>query len=79
MEILKQRIVLAIKRSNKTQATIARELRTTNQNIYNWKTTGEIRHERLLPFAQATGVTTDWLLGCDIADLYINMTNREAD
>jgi len=67
MEILKQRIVLALKRSHKTQAAIARELKTTSQNVYNWKTKHEIPHEKLLPFAKATGVTTDWLLGCDDA------------
>ena len=79
MEILKQRIVLALKRSHKTQAEIARELKTTSQNVYNWKTTGEIRHEKLLPFAKATGVTTDWLLGCDIADLYFNQNDLQSD
>ena len=77
MEILKQRIVLALKRSHKTQAEIARELKTTNQNVYNWKTTGEMHTKMLLPFAQATSVTTDWLLGCGIADLYFNQNGRE--
>ena len=72
MEQLKQRIVIAIKHSNKTQAAIAKELGTTNQNIHNWKSTGQMHTKMLLPFAQATGVTTDWLLGCDIANLYFN-------
>ena len=65
------RIVIAIQRSNKTQAEIAVELGVTAKNVSNWKTSGSMHTKMLLPFAQATGVTTDWLLGCDIADLYL--------
>ena len=65
MDIIKQRTVLALKRSHKTQAEIARELKTTPQHVCNWKTRHAIPHKKLLPFARATGVTIDWLLGGD--------------
>ena len=69
---MKQRIAIAIERSHKTHAEIASEIGTTDKNVSNWKASGGMRTKRLLPFAKATGVTTDWLLGCDIADYYFN-------
>ena len=70
--IRQQRIVFALQRSPKTQAAIAREIGATAKDVSNWKSSGSMHIKMLLPFAEATGVTVDWLLGCEKADLYFN-------
>ena len=64
-EIRKSRINLAIKCSGKRQATIALNMGVSSQRLSNWKRTGEISSDMLLPFAQEVGVTSDWILGFD--------------
>jgi len=61
-----ERIRLAISMSGKKQSIIAREVGVTDKNVSNWKTNGSMHTNVLLPFAQACGVTTDWLLGSNV-------------